>query len=804
MKPVRPLAAPHRPDDPLADVFVGSGADDTFFVDSVDDRVVEAPDGGVDRVFTTLSAWALPANVENLTYVGAGDFSGVGNELDNVIIGRAGDDVLMGGLGRDTLLGQAGDDWLEGGAGLANQMQGGLGNDTYVVGAVGDTIVEAAGEGVDTVLTVLSRLALAAHVENLTYVGSGAFAGTGNASANTITGGDAGDLLNGMDGDDSLQGGAGDDALAGGAGADILDGGDGVDQADYSARTTAIRVNLALGLTQNDGQGGADTLIGVEGVTGGSAADILIGDAGRNELYGGLGYDTLIGQGGDDWLEGGAGAANQMQGGLGDDTYVVSASGDTIVEWAGEGVDTVRTALSVLTLAAHVENLVFTGSGSFVGAGNAQNNAITGGEDRDILAGRDGDDTLSGGSGAANTLIGGPGDDTFVVQVVGDNLVEYAGEGTDTVQTTLASYTLRNHLENLTFVGAGHFSGVGNAEANTITGGDGDDALSGMAGDDSLYGGAGWDRLIGGHGSDLLDGGADIDVVDYSAQTAAVRVNLAAGVTEDDGQGGVDTLISIEIATGGSGSDVLIGDAGMNDLNGGDGNDTLMGMGDSDWLYGGVGQDTLQGGLGDDFYMDPEPGDTLVELAGEGVDSLWVLAIDYTLPAHFENLYFRNPGVAHAAYGNDEDNSIEGGDLGDLLVGGAGDDVLNGGLAGDDVLRGDSGDDLLIGLDGRDTAVLSGLREGYAFSRNELGGVTITDIDPSDGDEGVDILIEVEVVRFGDGSTMAFSPPGAPELGPDDPGPFDLSLDRPRPIAERVIPEFATTLSSSGDPWDMY
>ena len=802
MKTVATLGASGVHDDPLTDVFVGTGADDVFFVDSVDDRVIEAPDGGLDRVFTTLSAYALPANVENLTYSGSGDFSGAGNELDNVIIGRSGNDVLMGGAGRDTLLGQGGDDWLDGGAGVPNQMQGGVGNDTYVVGAVGDTIVEFAGEGVDRVLTVLSLLTLASQVENLTYVGLGAFSGTGNASGNTITGGSGNDILNGLGGDDSLHGGAGEDRLAGGTGDDVLDGGADADQADYSARKAPVRVNLAIGLTQDDGQGGVDTLIAIEGATGGSADDVLIGDAARNQLYGGEGLDTLIGQGGDDWLDGGSGPANQMQGGVGDDTYVVSASGDTIVEWAGEGVDTVRTALSVLTLAAQVENLTFTGSGRFVGVGNAGNNVITGGLAGDTLAGRDGDDTLSGGSGGANTLIGGLGDDTFVVQVVGDSVVEYAGEGTDTVQTTLAAYTLRNHLENLTYAGAGQFSGVGNASANTIIGGGADDRLNGLAGDDRLYGGAGWDTLIGGAGSDLLDGGADVDLADYSAQTASVHVNLATGLAQNDGQGGVDTLVSIENATGGSGSDVLIGDAGVNDLSGGDGADMLVGLGGGDRLTGGLGLDTLQGGLGDDFYFDPEPGDTLVEFAGEGVDTIWAYAIDYTLPAHFENLQFGNPGVAHEAFGNDEDNRIEGGDLGDFLAGGGGDDTLLGGFLGDDVLRGDSGNDLLIGIDGTDTAVFSGLAGGYAIVSNGQGGVTVTDTNAADGDDGVDILIEVEFARFSDGTTVYLAPYGIP--GPDQSGAFaDLHRVLTRPMGEPPRDDVAVTLHPAGDVWDM-
>ena len=612
MKRVTTLAASGVDDGPLTDVFVGTGADDTYYIDNPDDVIIEAPGGGTDRVLTPLATHALAANVENLAFIGPGGFTGDGNELDNVIIGGGWNDVLSGGLGRDTLVGRDGDDWLDGGSGLANQMQGGAGNDTYVV----------------------------------------------------------------------------------------------------------------------------------------------------------------------------------------------SAAGDTIVEFGGGGVDTVRTGLAAFTLAANIENLDFTGTGQFVGVGNARNNLITGGVDRDTLAGRAGDDTLSGGSGAANILIGGVGDDTYVVQVAGDSLVEYAGEGTDTVRTTLGGYTLRDHLEHLVYTGTGNFVGGGNDAENVITGGAGTDTLNGLNGDDSLYGGAGQDLLIGGAGADLLDGGSDYDRADYSAQTAPVRVNLAVGLTQNDGQGGVDTLVGIENAAGGSGADVLIGDAGRNDLYGGDGADMLVGQGGDDWLDGGQGLDTLQGGAGDDFYWDPGPGDTLVEFAGEGEDTVWVLAINYTLRDNFENLHFRNPGVAHGGYGNDQDNLIEGGDLGDELAGAAGNDTLTG-LWGDDVLRGDSGDDLLIGFDGTDTAVLSGLAGGYTIVSNGQGGVTITDTNPADGDDGVDTLIEVEFARFSDGSTLSLSPYGAPGPGQPGPGAAEALLVLTRPGAETPLDDLAVTLHPAGDAWDI-
>lgn len=77
---------------------------------------------------------------------------------------------------------------------------------------------------------------------------------------------------------------------------------------------------------------------------------------------------------------------------------MVSAS-DTIIEAAGEGIDTVITAMVGYTLAANVENLVHTGSANFAGFGNALDNILTGSSARDTLAGKGGNDTLIGGDG---------------------------------------------------------------------------------------------------------------------------------------------------------------------------------------------------------------------------------------------------------------------------------------------------------------------------------------------------------------------------------------------------------------------
>lgn len=453
----------------LPDELYGGLGNDTYVVATIGDSIIELAGEGFDTVETTANAYALPANVEALVFTGAGAFLGTGNALDNLIVGGAGADVLEG---------LAGNDILRGGAGL-NTLIGGLGDDIYVVETATDLLVELAGEGIDTVQTALSSYTLASpNVENLTYTGTGAFTGTGDAGANVITGG------------------ASDDVLAGRGGNDTLVGGGGIDTASYADALSGVDVRLNGGVTRIDGYGGIDTLIGIENVIGSIFDDLLIGDAGANVLSGGLGRDTLIGLDGNDILDGGAGLANTMQGGRGDDTYIVSAVGDSIVEFADEGIDTVLTALGSVRLSANVENLTYTGTGSFFGQGNAGDNVIRGGVGRDTLMGHDGNDILIGGDGVPDELHGGAGDDIYVITVGGDTIVEYLDGGFDTVQTTLSAYTLRLNVEALTYIGTANFTGTGTIEDNVITGGAGDDLLKGAGGDDTLIGGDGHDLAI--------------------------------------------------------------------------------------------------------------------------------------------------------------------------------------------------------------------------------------------------------------------------------------------------------------------
>jgi serralysin len=73
--------------------------------------------------------------------------------------------------------------------------------------------------------------------------------------------------------------------------------------------------------------------------------------------------------------------------------------------------------------------------------GTSSSEKLTGGDGDDTLKGYGGNDTLNGGKGA-DTMIGGTGSDKYYVDDAGDEVIEEAGEGTETVYSSAASYTL--------------------------------------------------------------------------------------------------------------------------------------------------------------------------------------------------------------------------------------------------------------------------------------------------------------------------------------------------------------------------
>jgi Ca2+-binding RTX toxin-like protein len=290
--------------------------------------------------------------------------------------------------------------------------------------------------------------------------------------------------------------------------------------------------------------------------------------------------------------------------------------------------------------------------------------------------------------------------------------------------STGSAYIIYGHASAeavVTYQGAtGDDTASGGAYDDTLFGAAGADTLGGLGGNDTLDGGAGADVLAGGTGDDsyFVDNAGDTTVEQFGEgnDTVHARVNWTLGAN-------IEALVFDSSAdlngTGNALDNTLTGGSGANSLFGGEGNDTLNGGGGVDALYGGEGNDTLDGGgnsdtlnggTGDDVYYDYYGSVAVVELAGEGYDTINAYALNYTLPANVEALILIAFGNTNGT-GNALDNTIIGGSGMNRLTGGDGNDILDGG-GGGDMLIGGLGDDTYYVDRSQDRATELG-GEGY-------------------------------------------------------------------------------------------
>ncbi|MEK8035032.1 calcium-binding protein [Ideonella sp. DXS29W] len=673
-----------------ADTFIGTASDDNFEVDDAADAIIESAGGGTDTVYAKVS-YTLPAHVENLILADQGELNGTGNSMGNVITGNRWANVIDGGAGADTMVGDDGDD-------------------TYIVDNAADVILESSPNGYhDLVLAGVSYV-LPDNVEDLTLTGNAAIDGTGNRSNNHLIGTQANNVLDGGAGQDMLEGGAGNDRYvstfqnlsndyiveAEGEGIDTVEA-YGTKSFDYwlDDNVENLIIKSAVGVQAHGN--GLDNKI-----TGSTAAEILDGGLGKDTLTGAAGDDvytvddtgdvvveqsnggidtvyssvswtlgkyvenlTLTGESaaatgnslgniitandGDQVIDGKAGA-DTMDGGNGTDIYIVDNVGDVVNDTGSVGGrDLIRSSVS-FTLNFSAVDLTLTGTDPINGTGDGHANHIVG---------NSADNVLNGGldwDGAADTLVGGDGNDTYIVNGPGHETVitETATGGIDTVVTSQWSMTLAQNVENLTLDPLYARQATGNSLANSITGNDYENRLNGLAGSDTLTGGGGDDTYV-------VD-----DAGDKTIETSAGGNDLVESSISFTLQAEVENLTLTGTSTINGTGNALV--------------NTILGNSAANVLNGGAGADSLTGGAGNDTYIIDSSGDRVVELANGGHD-LVRSSVSCALATEVEDLTLT--GTATSATGNTSANVLVGNGSANVIDGKAGADRMTGGAGAD-------------------------------------------------------------------------------------------------------------------------
>ena len=821
-----------------ADVFTGYATDDTLVGAGGNDTLSGAGgndvlngDDGNDVLnggdgFDTLRGGA---GADNL-YGGNGDDIMQGGDGADYLLGEQGNDTLEGGLGNDVLNGGEGDDTYVFGYGDGTDTvleQGyfpnGAGNDTISMRAgvlAADVKISRAGNDVILALPgqivgeyyIYDSLRLQSVLDNdgdnvqkiervvfndgtiwtLEDIKTRLMGGTegndilygfatpdsisgnggddllfGLAGADTLLGGAGNDTIDGGDGDDYIDGGAGNDTLKGGAGQNLylLDTGSGQDNVirnpfDGLAATDIVLVPEAIGLDNVEFiREGADVLFRIKGSTDSIRFNGIMANDGVFASYS-FGFRTVNGT---TTLDLNALKQAMLNGGTGNDTLTGYATDDAMTGGAGD--DTLDGVAGNDTL-----------------AGGDGNDKLYGGAGDDTLTGGIGNDVLDGGAGADN-LAGGMGDDTYVVDSASDVVTEAAGEGLDTVVSTV-DFTLGATVENLFLSGSAAINGTGNAGANLLVGNVAANTLSGGLGNDELDGGAGVDTMLGGSGDDLyrVDNSSDVVTENAAEGTDTVRASAsftlsanienliledAGGYIDGTGNAGANHITGNIYANrldGGAGADILEGGDGDDtyvidsasdqivegvsggydtvesaitytlantlenltltgtanlDATGNDGANQINGNSGNNRIDGGLGADTMAGGEGNDLYIANEQGDSINESFGQGID---------TIERGYDTLYILESDVENLVLTGDVVHG-NGNDLDNVITGNAANNTLLG-LGGNDTLIGGAGDDALFGSEGADT-LIGGAGDDY-YEIDDAGDVIVENLNEGD------------------------------------------------------------------------
>ncbi|MDO6962731.1 calcium-binding protein [Rhizobium alvei] len=213
---------------------------------------------------------------------------------------------------------------------------------------------------------------------------------------------------------------------------------------------------------------------------------------------------------------------------IGETTIINNGSGSITVTGNGITVKSYTDEVTEVTNFGSItaDNLVFYG---WSGNETFKNRGLAFG---DVSMGA-GKDTFDGENGSiTGSVMGGNGDDTYIISSADVVLFEKAGEGIDEVKSSV-NYTLKTDFENLTLIGSSGLTGKGTVKDNVITGNSGANRLFGNGGADTLEGGTGNDRLTGGYGADkfvFASGDGQDRILDFTAGIDHIDIADVSGI----------------------------------------------------------------------------------------------------------------------------------------------------------------------------------------------------------------------------------------------------------------------------------
>jgi Ca2+-binding RTX toxin-like protein len=572
------------------------------------DKVIA--DGQTKVVLSAIQASGLVLEVTDslnggFSIVGSTDAYGLG---DQNITGSAGADTIEGGAGSDTLNGGAGNDiivintqgdetgdYLTGGLGndilrldvadtttgsvfeygqfgdgfeqIQINAQGGLANfDARILSGTSTTIdgydIETGttgypGEVLTLTIADTGTQAIAADFSGLQF-GSKWVDGAdqinilGTQWADTIIGSTVADQIRGAEGNDSLMGMGGNDNLNGDAGQDTLVGGVGVDMLNGGADNDVYRY---------------DSVSGAGGWLAGNAIEDQIAESGNNNTT--SGFDKVVITNGA-IVFGSAETLVRMQNVEILETQETGAVNHNIVI----GSDLKLSSIRLIDLdatgiggSASVDGSLLNTTAITI-SGTQGHDTLFGGVQADSIEGNNGNDILrgaiSGADTAADTLVGGEGNDTFAYSAV----TAFIGAAADAMYDTLSG---GNGTDVISITGAFTIDATDNFRRSSSV-----EVLAAASSSSNLN----FSITLG---SDSLS--SDLTTVNLSPNTNASStstVNLTAlskGMIVEGLANGVDTI------TGGTGGDSIYSNGG-NDL-------VFTSVGGNDYVELGVGNDTI-------------------------------------------------------------------------------------------------------------------------------------------------------------------------------------------------------------------